>query len=40
MIRFSNGEPIGIYYSQHRDGAAFDWEDEKISKSNDRVRSP
>ncbi|KAK7423560.1 hypothetical protein QQX98_001018 [Neonectria punicea] len=27
MVRFRNGEPIGIYYSQHVDGEAYDWAD-------------
>lgn len=39
MIRFQDGEPVGIYYSQHRDGAAYDWDDESISKTDDRVHS-
>ena len=39
MIRFQDGEPVGIYYSQHRDGAAYDWNDERISKTGVRVRA-
>ena len=39
MIRFRDGEPVGIFYSQHRDGAAFDWDDQSISKSGGRVRT-
>lgn len=37
MIRFKEGEPVGIYYSQHRDGASYDWNDGKISKKDERV---
>ncbi|KAJ3541102.1 hypothetical protein NM208_g4764 [Fusarium decemcellulare] len=36
MIRFKDGKPIGIYYSQHVDGAAFDWDDAKVSKNDGR----
>ncbi|KAE9973182.1 hypothetical protein EG328_004524 [Venturia inaequalis] len=36
MIRFRDGVPTGIYYSQHRDGQAFDWDDEGIQKENNR----
>lgn len=37
MIRFHDGEPIGIYYSQHRDGASYQWDDEAVSKQDGRV---
>jgi hypothetical protein len=36
MIRFRDGNPIGIYYSQHTDGRAYDWDDETLSKDNGR----
>ncbi len=38
MIRFHDGEPTGIYYSQHSDGAAYDWNDEILSMADNRVR--
>lgn len=28
MIRFKDGKPVGIYYSQHGTGQACEWEDE------------
>ena len=37
MVRFHDGKPTGIYYSQHRDGAAYDWDNDAISKTNERV---
>lgn len=37
MIRYINGQPTGIYYSQHSDGAAYSWDDPDLSKYNDRV---
>jgi hypothetical protein len=37
MIRFRDGEPAGIYYSQHVDGAAFDWSDSHLTIQDDRV---
>jgi hypothetical protein len=40
MIRFRDGEPQGIYYSQHRGGAAYDWDDATVSKMEGRVSSP
>ncbi|KAF5384561.1 hypothetical protein D9757_006429 [Collybiopsis confluens] len=36
MIRFNDGKPIGMYYSQHSDGQAFVWDDSKLSKENGR----
>lgn len=38
MVRFKDGKPTGIYLSQHVDGAAYDWDDSKISKIGERVR--
>ncbi|KAI5457680.1 hypothetical protein BGZ63DRAFT_393472 [Mariannaea sp. PMI_226] len=35
MVRFHNGTPVGIYYSQHMDGAAYNWDDSKLSKTDD-----
>lgn len=38
MIRFKNGKPTGIYFSQHTSGDACDWEDAAcFSKQGDRV---
>lgn len=37
MVRFRNGTPIGIYYSQHSDGSAYDWDDEALSMKDERV---
>lgn len=37
MIRFRNGQPIGIYYSQHRDGKGYVWDARAVSKKDDRV---
>ncbi|QDS76337.1 hypothetical protein FKW77_002752 [Venturia effusa] len=36
MIRFRDGLPTGIYYSQHSDGQAFDWNDDILQKESDR----
>ncbi|KAM3519925.1 hypothetical protein MY4038_009625 [Beauveria bassiana] len=30
MVRFRGGRPTRIYYSQHSDGAAYDWHDERV----------
>lgn len=39
MIRFQNGQPTGIYYSQHTSGEVCLWDDEACSsKQGDRVR--
>ena len=37
MIRFRDGQPTGIYYSQHSGGAAYGWHDEGISLEDERV---
>jgi hypothetical protein len=37
MVRFRSGMPTGIYYSQHSDGAAYDWDDATLSMENGRV---
>ncbi|CAG9948541.1 unnamed protein product [Clonostachys rosea f. rosea IK726] len=37
MIRFKNGEPTGLFYSQHDGGASFDWNDHTVSKK-DEIR--
>ena len=37
MVRFRNGKPTGIYYSQHRDGAAYDWNDAALTMKDERV---
>ncbi|KAM5354828.1 hypothetical protein ACJ41O_001474 [Fusarium nematophilum] len=36
MIRFRDGKPVGIFYSQHVDGRAFEWDDPEISKLDGR----
>jgi hypothetical protein len=38
MIRFRDGKPVGIYYSQHTTGQAFDWSSNDFSKEDGRVR--
>lgn len=35
MIRFHNGTPVGMYFSQHVDGEAYQWDDSTLSKTND-----
>lgn len=37
MVRFRDGKPTGIYYSQHEDGAAYKWDDDTLSIENERV---
>ena len=37
MVRFRKGKPTGIYYSQHRDGAAYGWNDAALTMENERV---
>ncbi|KAG6110047.1 hypothetical protein E4U13_005562 [Claviceps humidiphila] len=36
MVRFHQGKPTGIYYSQHEDGAAYSWADAKLSLQDER----
>ncbi|KAI0177536.1 hypothetical protein BJ166DRAFT_25813 [Pestalotiopsis sp. NC0098] len=36
MIRFRGGKPVGIYYSQHQDGSAYDWDDAALSVEDER----
>lgn len=36
MIRFRDGNPVGIYYSQHSDGSAYDWGDGALSMTDGR----
>ena len=38
MVRFQKGNPTGIYYSQHSDGAAYTWDDAALSTKDKRVR--
>lgn len=38
MVRFRDGRPVGVYYSQHRDGRAYDWDEPELSKVDERVR--
>lgn len=37
MIRFRDSKPTGIYYSQHAGGAAYNWDDMKLSMKSGRV---
>lgn len=37
MVRFHNGTPVGIYYSQHIDGVGFKWDDSTINITDGRV---
>lgn len=39
MIRFRDGIPTGIYFSQHSDGAAYEWDDAALTREDDRVSS-
>lgn len=39
MIRFRDGKPTGIYFSQHSDGEAFEWDDAALAKQDERVSS-
>ncbi|CAM1505985.1 Fc.00g116220.m01.CDS01, partial [Cosmosporella sp. VM-42] len=36
MVRFRDGKPEGIYFSQHMSGTAYDWEDPMISRIDGR----
>ncbi|SPJ74239.1 uncharacterized protein FTOL_03969 [Fusarium torulosum] len=36
MVRFHNGTPVGVYYSQHVDGVGYKWDDSKINITNGR----
>ncbi|KAF9871798.1 vacuolar protein sorting-associated protein 62 [Colletotrichum karsti] len=36
MVRFRDGNPTGIYFSQHVDGSSYHWDDSKLSKSDGR----
>ncbi|KAG6015023.1 hypothetical protein E4U43_005876 [Claviceps pusilla] len=36
MVRFYKGKPVGIYYSQHEDGAAYAWTHMGISLKHER----
>lgn len=37
MIRFRDGKPTGIYFSQHSDGAAYEWDDATLTREDERV---
>lgn len=37
MVRFRDGKPTGIYYSQHSSGAAYEWNDTRLSLEDERV---
>jgi hypothetical protein len=36
MIRFRDSRPVGIYYSQHTDGEAYEWESQTPRKDGGR----
>ncbi|KAF4993078.1 hypothetical protein FGRMN_6693 [Fusarium graminum] len=36
MVRFQNGTPVGVYYSQHIDGVGYKWDDYRINITNGR----
>ncbi|KAK1561488.1 vacuolar protein sorting-associated protein 62 [Colletotrichum navitas] len=36
MIRFRDGKPVGIYFSQHVDGSSYSWDDPELSKTDGR----
>ncbi|KAK2000733.1 hypothetical protein LX36DRAFT_668474 [Colletotrichum falcatum] len=36
MIRFRDGKPVGIYFSQHVDGSSYSWDDSELSKTDGR----
>jgi hypothetical protein len=37
MVRFRDGDPTGIYFSQHSSGHALKWEDRGLSREGERV---
>lgn len=37
MVRFRDGIPVGIYYSQHEGGSAYSWDDSHLEIQDDRV---
>lgn len=37
MVRFRDGKPTGIYFSQHSDGAAYEWDDAALTIEDERV---
>ncbi|KAL6691239.1 hypothetical protein J3F84DRAFT_167744 [Trichoderma pleuroticola] len=36
MVRFRDGKPTGIYYSQHVSGSAYNWNDKALSMKDER----
>ncbi|RFU79324.1 vacuolar sorting-associated 62 [Trichoderma arundinaceum] len=36
MVRFRDGKPTGIYYSQHAGGSAYGWDDAALSMKDER----
>ncbi|KAJ4244734.1 hypothetical protein NW762_014309 [Fusarium torreyae] len=36
MVRFHNGTPVGVYYSQHIDGVGYKWDDSRVNISDGR----
>lgn len=37
MIRFQDGKPTGIYFSQHSDGESYKWNDAALVMEDERV---
>lgn len=37
MVRFRDGDPVGIFYSQHAGGAGYEWDDPTLSITDGRV---
>lgn len=37
MVRFRGGKPVGIYYSQHEGGTAYDWDASELTLEDERV---
>lgn len=37
MVRFYDGKPTGIYFSQHSDGSIYDWDDTALTVEFERV---
>lgn len=37
MVRFRHQKPVGIYYSQHQDGAVYGWHDAAVERRDERA---
>lgn len=40
MVRFQDGKPTGVYYSQHSYGAAYNWDEAALQTRDNRVSAP